>query len=208
MSHIVRSLVLGAAVLALGACSSTTFTSTWKAPGATTINPAGKTVAAVFVTRDEGKRRAGEDAMARDLTERGAHGVPAYTILPENVRADADKARALLKEAGVNAVVISRMVGKDKEVNYTPGTAAPYHGGYYGGFGPYWGHGWGAAYDPGYLTTDTYISIETTVYSLPDDKLLWASTSRTANPSNIDSLVNEVADATAKEMKKQGFLAP
>ncbi|HEY2807356.1 MAG TPA: hypothetical protein VGI91_01050 [Steroidobacteraceae bacterium] len=205
MSQIVRSLVLGAAVLALGACSSTTFTSTWKAPGGTTINPAGKTVAAVFVTRDEGKRRAGEDAMARDLTERGAHGVPGYTILPENVRADADKARALLREAGVNAVVISRMVGKDQQINYTPGTSFPT---YYGGFGPYWGHGWGAAYDPGYLTTDTYVSIETTVYSLPEDKLLWASTSRTANPSNIDTLVNEVADATAKEMKKQGFLPP
>ncbi len=203
MSQIVRSFVLGAAVLALSACSSTTFTSTWKAPGLATINPAGKTVAAVFVTRDEGKRRAAEDAMARDLTERGAHGVPAYTILPENVRADADKARALLREAGVNSVVISRVVGKDKELNYTPGASPAY----YGGFGPYWGHGWGAAYDPGYLTTDTYVSVETTVYLLPEDKLIWASTSRTANPSNIDTLVNEVADATAKEMKKQGFLA-
>lgn len=205
MSRIVRSLVLAAAVLALGACSSTTFTSTWKSPDVTTVNPVGKTVAAVFVTRDEGKRRAAEDAMARDLTERGAHGVAAYTILPENVRNDADKARALLKDAGVNAVVISRLVGKDTQINYTPGTSFPT---YYGGFGPYWGHGWGAAYEPGYLTTDTYISVETTLYSLPQDKLLWASTSRTANPSNIDTLVNEVADATAKEMKKQGFLAP
>ncbi len=205
MSRIVGSLVLGAAILALGACSSTTFTSTWKAPDVPALNPVGKTVAAVFVTRDEGKRRAAEDAMARDLTERGAHGVAAYTILPENVRADADKARALLKDAGVNAVVISRLVSKDTQINYTPGTAFPT---YYGGFGPYWGHGWGAAYEPGYLTTDTYISVETTLYSLPQDKLLWASTSRTANPSNIDTLVNEVADATAKEMKKQGFLAP
>ena len=71
--------------------------------------------------------------MARDLTERGAHGVAAYTILPENVRADADKARAMLKDAGVNAVVISRIVGKDQQITYTPGTSFP---GYYGGFGP------------------------------------------------------------------------
>ncbi len=205
MSRLVRSIVLGSAVLALAACSSTTFTSTWKAPGVSPVSAAGKTIATVFVTRDEGKRRAAEDAMARDLTERGAHGVPAYTILPESVRADAEKARVLLKDAGVNAVVISRVVGKDQQLNYTPGTSFPT---YYGGFGPYWGHGWGAAYDPGYLTTDTYVSVETTLYTVPGDKLLWASTSRTANPSNIDSLVSEVADATAKEMKKQGFLAP
>jgi hypothetical protein len=205
MSQLVRGLVLGAAVLALGACSSTTFTSTWKAPDATGVNPVGKTIAAVFVTRDEGKRRAAEDLMARDMTERGAHGVAAYTILPESVRADPDKARALLKDAGVNAVLIARVVGKDQQINYTPGTTFP---SYYGGFGPYWGHGWGAAYDPGYVTTDTIISVETTLYALPADKLLWASTSRTTNPSNLDSLLNEVADATAKEMKKQGFLAP
>jgi hypothetical protein len=37
---------------------------------------------------------------------------------------------------------------------------------------------------------------------------VWASTSRTANPSNLDTLINEVADATAKEMVRQGFLAP
>ena len=50
--------------------------------------------------------------------------------------------------------------------------------------------------------------METTLYALPQDKLLWASTSRTTNPGNLDGLINEVADATAKEMKKQGFLAP
>src|SRR5450432_553154 len=204
MSRLFRSSVMGAAVLALGACSSTTFTSTWKAPGATGISPVGKTIAAVFVTTDEGKRRAAEDTMARDLTERGAHGVAGYTILPESVRGNADKARALLKDAGVNAVVISRVVGKDTQINYTPGTNFP---SYYGGFGPYWGNGWGAPYDPGYLTTDTIISVETTLYSLPADKLLWASTSRTTNPGNLDGLLSEVADATAKEMKKQGFLA-
>jgi hypothetical protein len=205
MSRLFRSMVLGAVWLALSACSSTTFTSTWKAPDATGINPVGKTIAAVFVSRDEGKRRAAEDLMARDMTERGAHGVAAYTILPESVRADPDKARALLKDAGVNAVLIARVVGKDQQINYTPGTTFP---SYYGGFGPYWGHGWGAAYDPGYVTTDTIISVEMTLYSLPADKLLWASTSRTTNPSNLDGLLNEVADATAKEMKKQGFLAP
>ncbi len=204
MSRLSGSLVLGVALLALSACSSTTFTSTWKAPG-TSVSPVGKTIAAVFVTRDEGKRRAAEDTMARDLTERGAHGVAGYTILPESVRGNPEQARALLKEAGVNAVVISRVVGKDTQINYTPGTTFPT---YYGGFGPYWGNGWGTAYDPPSVSTDTIISVETTLYSLPADKLLWASTSRTTNPGNLDALLNEVADATAKEMKKQGFLTP
>jgi hypothetical protein len=48
-----RELVLGATLLSVGACSTTTFTSTWKAPDGQTINSAGKTIAAVFVSGDE-----------------------------------------------------------------------------------------------------------------------------------------------------------
>jgi hypothetical protein len=68
-------LVLGATLLSLGACSTTTFTSTWKAADGQTINPAGKTIAAVFVSGDERNRHAAEDALAKDLNAQGAHGV-------------------------------------------------------------------------------------------------------------------------------------
>jgi len=101
--------------------------------------------------------------------------------------------------------VIMRVVGRDQRITYTPGYAAP---GPYRGFGPYWGYGWNAVYEPGYLQTDNLISVETLVYSLTTDKLLWASTSRTTNPKDIDSLVKEVADLTAKEMVKEGILTP
>ena len=136
--------------------------------------------------------------------ESGATGVAAYTIVPSELRADADAARAKLKAAGVNGAVMMRVVGKDQEIYYTPGMATPAG---YGGFGPYWGYGWNSVYSPGYLSTDTIISVETLVYSLTDDKLLWASTSRTTNPGNLDQLIREVADATANEMAKQGLLA-
>ena len=65
-------------------------------------------------------------------------------------------------------------------------------------------------YQPGTLRTDTLVSVETLVYSLPAEQpsqLLWASTSRTTNPRDIDALVREVAQATTNEMVRQGFLA-
>ncbi len=203
MSQTLRRITI-ATVALLAACGTTTFTSTWKAPVAAPISPIGKKVAAVFVSRDEGHRRAGEDALAADLTQRGAIGIPAYTVVPEGLRGDGEAARQRLRDAGANGAVIMRVVGRDQQVTYTPGMSVPV---YYGGFGPYWGYGWGRAYEPGTLTTDTYVSVETLVYSLQPDKLLWASTSRTANPKNLDTLINEVADATAKEMAKQGLLA-
>ena len=204
MSQMLRTITIAAVVL-LAACGTTTFTSTWKAPGTAQINPIGKKVAAVFVSRNEGQRRAGEDALAADLTQRGAIGIPAYSVVPDGLRGDGEAARQRLKDSGANGAVIMRVVAKDQQITYTPGMSVP---AYYGGFSPYWGYGWGRAYDPGTITTDTYVSVETLVYSLQPDKLLWASTSRTANPKNLDTLIKEVADATAKEMAKEGLLAP
>jgi hypothetical protein len=194
-------------LLLLSACANTTFTSTWKAPDVTALSPVGKTVVAVFLTRDESKRRAAEDQLAADLTARGAHGIAGYTILPTPADAqhlNTEAVRQKLKEAGANAVVTMRVVGRDQRITYYPGYVAP---AYYGGFGPYWGYGWGTVYNPGYLQTDTDVSVETLLYGLDSDKLLWASTSRTTNPNNLTGLINDVANATAKEMVRQGLLA-
>lgn len=201
MSRSLGSLLI-AGVLLAACAATTTFTSTWKDPTARPVNPVGKTVAAVFVTPNEGQRRAAEDVMVSALNRHGAHGVASYTIIPSG-RADSNSAQQQLKAAGANGAVIMRVVGKDQQVTYTPGGPSP---AYYGRVGGYWGHGWGAAYDPGYLRTDTIVSIETVVYSLEQDKLLWAGTSRTTNPDKLDSFINEVADAAAGEMAKQGVI--
>lgn len=203
MSRVIRSLAVAALVMLAACVATTTFTSTWKAPDAQVINPAGKTVAAIFVTRNEAQRRAGEDALAADISAHGAHGVPAYTLLPNEGPGDGDAVRAQLKAAGANGAVVMRVVGRDQRITYTPGYVVP---SYYYGFGPYWGYGWGAVYDPGYLRSDTLVSVETLIYSLERDKLLWASTSRTTNPANLDALINEVANATAAEMVNEGVL--
>lgn len=208
MMRCVRNTTIVAALLLLSGCATTTFTSTWKAPDAKPVNPTGKTVAAVFVSREEGRRRAGEDALAADLRQRGAHPIAAYTILPADQHGDGESARQALRQAGAQAAVVMRVVGRDQRITYTPGVGYAFPS-YYYGFGPYWGYGWHTVYDPGYLTTDTVVSVETLIYALqPEDKLLWASTSRTTDPSNLDALVNDVADATAKEMVRQGLLTP
>lgn len=192
---------LGATLLSLGACATTTFTSTWKTPDEQTLNPAGKTIAAVFVSGDERNRHAAEDALAEDLTARGAHGVPGYTLLPNEIREDAENTFTLLKGAGANEVVVMRVVGLDRRPSFTQigGAAAP------------------GDEEPGTsISTEVIkqrnpdtlvVTVETLVYSLNRDELLWSSTSRTVNPRHIDDLVNEVVYATAKEMVKQGLLA-
>lgn len=61
-------------------------------------------------------------------------------------------------------------------------------------------------YDPGYVKEDQYVDFNINVYSVTDDKLLWASRSQTQNPSSVPSMVDEVIAATTQEMKKEKVL--
>jgi hypothetical protein len=190
----------------LSACATTGFVSTWKAPDAQPLQLSGAKVAAVVMIGNEAARRAAEDALAREITARGAQGVAMYTIQPE-ARPDNEQAvRAAVEGAGVAGAVVMRPVGKEKEVVATPvAYGGPMYGGYWGG---YYGYGWGSPYAYGgtEIRTDTIVSIETLVYSLRQNKLVWAGQSRTTNPTGVDQLVKETSTAVALELQKQGLI--
>ncbi len=198
-------LVVLAAASALG-CASTSFQSTWKAPEAGPLNFKGKKVAALVISKEEGVRYGAEDALAREITARGAIGVPAYGAIPKELTQDKEKAKEFLAKAGVVGVVAMRVVGKDQEISSSPATyyASPYYSTFWGG--GYYGYGWSGIYDPGYVRTDTIVSVETLVYSLEQDKLVWAGRSETTNPSKVGPFIQELTAKAASEMKKQGLI--
>ena len=99
-------------------------------------------------------------------------------------------------------VLLMRLADIEKETSYVQGTTT----GYYGGYGRYYGYGAGMYSSPGYYTTDKNYFIETTIYSVEPNKLLWTGTTKTVNPSKMDKTVNEIADVVTAKMKQDGFL--
>lgn len=206
MSSVARFAIVLTGCLTLCACASDPFVSTWKAPDATPLELRGEKVAAVVMMEKQASRRAAEDALAREITARGAQGVSMYTILPDAQPQSEAAARAALEQAGVAGVVVMRPVGVEKEVSSTPTYSAPMYAGYYGG---YYGHGWGASWSTGSeIRTDTIVVVETLIYSLKQNKLVWGGQSRTTNPKNVDQLVKKLATAVSSELEKQGLIAP
>ncbi len=202
-----RTLIVCAAI-GVSACATTTYTSSWRAPDAQPITSLkGQKVVGIVVTKDISMRRSGEDALAKAVTAQGAQGVAGYTIVTEDMVRDEARARAAIEASGATGVVVMRPVAKSQEISSTTSMSmyggpmyGPYWGGYYG-YG--WGGAWGGATD---IRTDTIVTVETLVYSLKQNKLLWAGQSKTTNPSKIDAFVRELAAGAAAEMKKVGLL--
>ncbi len=176
------------------------FISKWSAPEARTVTFAGKKVAAVVMTQDDSLRVSGEEALSQELTARGMQGVAAYRMIPKEELQNPEKAKGWFERASVDGVVVLRPVSAEKERTYTEPTvwAAPYYGTLWG----YYGYGWGAVYTPGSVREDTIIVVETLIYSVPMDKLLWAAASETKNPKTLQKFVTDLAKEVAKEIKK------
>jgi hypothetical protein len=161
-------------------------------------------ILAVFISSDATARRSGEDEMVRRIPR----AVASYTVLPDAALKDAATARAWVRQNGYDLAVLMRPVAIDKETSYVPGTSSAYAVpvGYRSAWG-YWGTGWGAPYDPGHYKQDKVVYVETNVYSLDDEKLIWSSKTKSYNPESVPKLVDEIVAQSIAEMKKQNVIA-
>lgn len=205
MRHLKLSGWIGLwAVIGLSGCAAT-LVSSWKAPDAQPLRMQGEKVAAVVMVSDQAARLAGEDALARELSARGARGVPMYALF-DGAEPDEAKARAAAERAGIAGVVVLRPVRVDKEISSRPATySGPPYGGFWGG---YFGHGWGSAWSAhgGEIRTDTIVIVETLVYSLGQNKLVWAGQSKSRNPVSVERLIANTARQVADELVRQGLI--
>ena len=203
--RIARWMVVAAGVATLTslACTTTTFQSTWRAPEAKPLQIQGAKVVGVFLSKSAAVRHKGEDAMARELTARGAQGVPAYTILTDDEAKDPEAAKAKLDSLGFAGAVVMRVVGRETDVHYAP---AVWVGPRYHHFWGYWRWGWGSVWEPQYLAVDKVVKVETLVYSITQDELVWAGVSKTVDPRHVDDLVSDLAKAVADQLAKAGLL--
>lgn len=196
-------------ILAAAACSTTRLMSSWKAPDTGPLNFAGKKIVALIISNNEARRREAEDSLARALSARGVQGVAAYMLVPPAETSDREKAKKRLQEAGVEGIVAMRVAGENTELKYVPGapySSAMWNHPYYSSFWGYYGWGWDAVSSPGYLKTDTVVTVETLIYSLSKDKLLWAAMSETTNPGNVDSAIKALVNEIAKRLKYEGLI--
>ena len=189
-----RSRIAAVLVTVLASCSATRLTTTWKAPGVTQLRFT-KLIAFV-VAKDEAVMRAGEQALCAKITT--VPCTPALAVVPDTDRGNVDAVSKAVAAAGFDGAVVLRYSGERVQQTYVQ--TAPMWG--------YYGYGWGIAYDPGYIRQDQLVDVETTIYSVPDQKLLWAGVTETMNPRDVRRTVDEIVDAVAKAMRREGLIAP
>ncbi|MBP1221556.1 hypothetical protein [Flavobacterium sp. 1355] len=201
--------------LFLISCSSnTSIVSSWRDPDITVAQEQFKKVLVVALVKDEATRRTAENRIAASnpifkTSYQYMNGTTLHLTKEQQLK--------ILQDENFDGVVTMRLVSKEKETTYVPGT---YTGMYYGGFdGMYtgmYGYGFGNwygmyspnFYDPGYYQETTSYMVETNIFSLKQNKLIWTGTTKSEYVTDVGQTVDAIMQAVVKEMRKDGSLPP
>ncbi|MCD0472002.1 hypothetical protein [Flavobacterium sp. JAS] len=210
-----KYLILLIAVLALTSCgSNTSIINSWRDPKITVAQEHFKKVLVVALVKDEASRRVSENRIAAS----NPIFKTSYQYLNESTKQlTKEQKLKILQDENFDGVITMRLVSTDKETTYVPGT---YTGMYYGGFdGMYtgmYGYGFGNwygmyspnFYDPGYYQETTSYMVETNIFSLKENKLIWTGTTKSDYVTDLGQTVDAIMQAVVKEMRKDGSLPP
>jgi len=218
MINIIRLGALSASLLALAACKTTTATSfsqSYRNPGYE--ETVFKRLLIIGIASDPEGRRAFEDALALAIASQGGAAAPSYTLLPNDEKLSEEELHAVIAENEVDGVLVTRLLSVDKSKEYTPPKKYDnpqtryYPGGWgyghgYGGFYGFYGTTYAEVHEPGYFDTSTSLKIETNLYSVATNELVWTGQSETIDPDSIEDARASVTQAVAKKLKAEQLI--
>lgn len=216
-------LILCAAALVAGCSPSTKLENSWRDPAVTINHTTFNKIMVAALLKNESTRRSVEEQLVERLKGKG---VPSYTMLmvkdmtPENE----ERLKQKFDEKGIDGAIVMRLVDVNKKVEYVPGStsvsaayampagavpygAYPYGGAYGGGFYGYYGMSYSSYSSPGYYQESKTYYVETSLFSLKENKLIWAGTTSSSNPDNLDKMINDIAGVISYQMHAEGFIS-
>lgn len=202
MSRCIGLLFCALLCPALLGCASA-LESSWRDPATTADSLRFKNVLVVAMARDGSTRRAAEDDLAQAL-EAGPRGqagqlsaTQSYLVMEDSQLGDADRTRVMVNAKGYDGLVLLSVLPSQQRISVDPPMHTPMWG-YYGRVG--------MVYDPGTVRSDTIVRIQTNIYSVSDGKLLWSGISRTTNPRDVHSVIEDVVRDVGHALREQGLL--
>lgn len=191
-------------IISVSSCSSTKITSTWREPNKEVSLKKLNKVLVVALFKSETSRRKAEDQMVSYFYGKG---VASYDYLDKNISEKNEQAiRDKIKKDGFDGAITMRLLDVDKEEVYSRGNISMYPS-YYRNFSGYYFRNWVYFSDPGYYSTTKTYTVETNVFSIKEDKIIWTGITKTTDPNGVSKMTDEIGKAVFNEMVKEGFVS-
>jgi hypothetical protein len=193
------------ATIFLAACANTKISQSW-------VEPDNKRsyddILIIGIAESEQNRRAYESHFVESLRAVGTEAEASYKLIKSNEKFDRDTITKAIEGMGINGVLITHMVAVDEETIYRPTMdyMPMYGGGYYGGMYSYYPHVNSYVTSPGYYTTQETYTLETNLYDVESEELVWSARSRTFAPDSVQEIIVDLTKLLIKDLEDKNLL--
>jgi hypothetical protein len=180
-------------------CASTTVTDVWKDKA---YQGKAQKIVVIMVAKSPDMRKMFEDRFTAELQKRGNNSIQSYTIIPMEQLPDKELVKSKIRDLGADTVLISRLVDTKTIQSYRPGLIYVVPDYYYG---------WSGYYtivfaDYGYTGDVRVAYIETNLYNVKTEKLIWSGHSKTERTEGEQQLINAFIKVMIKKMSSDKII--
>lgn len=192
-------------IFILSSCANTKITSSWmdQSKAGTSFND----ILVIGIAEMEHNRRLFEEEFTSQLTAAGIESEVSYKILPEGTQINRDTVAAAIEGKNIDAVIVTHVVGVDKETVYhQPTTTYRPSYGYYSDLYSYYPHVNTYVHQPGYYQTYDVARLETNLYEVKSESLVWSAQSRSFAPESAKEVIDDLIKLVIQDLKEKGLI--
>lgn len=158
----------------------------------------------IAITGNEDARRSFEQRYVSQLEAIGVEAISSEKAIPMPADLELKKEVVLkaIEQSEIDAVLITNLLGVGEEEVYTRGRRS--YGNYYG----FYRYHYNYAHDPGYSSSRTTLLLETNLFDVKTEKLIWSGQSETWSKDSKDQIVDDVIRVVIKDLQKNNLIAP
>ena len=158
----------------------------------------------IAITGNEDTRRSYEREFVAQLGSAGVEAISSEDAIPMPADLKMKKEMILnaVKQFGNDAVIITHLIDKEEKEVYTRGGQVDR--GYYG----YYHRRFSYARDPSYSSTSKTLRLNTNLYDVKTEKLIWSGQSKTLSKDSKYQIINDVIKVVINDLQKNKLISP
>jgi len=160
----------------------------------------------IAITGNEDSRRSFERKFVAQLKSAGVEAISSEDAIPMPADLELKKETILnaVDQFKNDAVIITHLIGKEEKEAFTRSGEADR--GYYGFYHSRYTYSY--ARDPGYSNTSKTIRLETNLYDVKTEKLIWSGQSKTLSKDSKDQIINDVIKVVINGLQNNKLISP
>jgi hypothetical protein len=179
--------------------STTVMTDTWKDKA---YQGKPQKIMVIMAAKSPDTRNLFENRFAGELQGRGNDAFQSYTTIPFEQLRDKELVKSKIRSSGADTVLVSRLVDTKTIEAYRPGLIYVVPDYYY----DWWGYYNIVFADYGYTGDVRVAYIETNVYDVKTEKLIWSGNSKTERSYGEQELITAFVQRMIKKLSSAGII--